>query len=442
MQDADRDSIASTPPVPPISIQTDPVVVLSTTEVTTPVQNVEIQQVEMAVVSAEEEAQVEPELPSMDVEENVFVDEPYEDVDMELEDEDEGLHPPISLGGLAVPVFDFGSDAAGQRDVDGRFELASRPLVVMSPVFSPGPSSAGASREGSVLAATPEAEQQQDEDEQEEEAETPPLGRFRVSSLAYLMDRNLTVSPPRSPVLLSSPASFEPQLRESEANVESTMFAAMQDVFVVKMRGMESELKARFVKHLEDQFGVRMDPGSEGEVVAEGAREVSWASLPENVVRQIMSEHRSDMDASSPSSSIVDDANTAMAVDCGALTEEFKQGSTAQLQHELDDQLHVFVDKLAEELAVPLQEALTAQLKNEIIVQVADQMLDALAVQGEEGEVEFEWRRRVLEQERWSGEDDGGDEEEEKEVIQHPLHHLFLGKAGTHGADFDMRILC
>jgi hypothetical protein len=63
-------------------------------------------------------------------------------------------------------------------------------------------------------------------------------------------------------------------------------------------------------------------------------------------------------------------------------------------------------------------------------------MMDALVVQGEEAQIEFEWRRQFLERQLWA-EDNSDDVTEE--LIQHPLHHLFLGKAGS--SDMDVRML-
>ncbi|KAJ6615533.1 hypothetical protein B0H10DRAFT_65065 [Mycena sp. CBHHK59/15] len=146
----------------------------------------------------------------LDVDTSMYVDEPDEDVDMELEDEDEGLHPPIALGGLAEPMFGVENTAP---DI---FSLSSRPAIVMSPVFSPALSpeqSIELSSEQSVDNArsvgTPDAV------ELPADTEPPPLGHFKVSSLAYLMDKNLSVSPPSSPKPSSTPLPIYPLLRST-----------------------------------------------------------------------------------------------------------------------------------------------------------------------------------------------------------------------------------
>ncbi|KAF7354676.1 hypothetical protein MSAN_01381300 [Mycena sanguinolenta] len=363
----------------------------------------------------------------MDV--DTFVDEPDEDVDMELEDEEEGLHPPISLGGLVGPMFGV------EEPSSDPFSLSSRPLVVMSPVFSPAlspavPQSAeGSSREPSVEKSTDDMRPATPQNpEPPEEEETPPLGRFKVSSLAYLMDKNLSVSPPPSPVSPSNRSLTPPPTDMEDEPPTATLFAAMQDVFVLKMQKMDPDLKAKFLGHLQEQFGVQVAEAPPPPIASEdGTR---WASLPESVVKQIMSEHARANE---------DEGDVAMAEDTFGrgfteLANEFKQDSAVQLKDELEDQLQALVGAFTEELAVPLQNALTLQLKDEIIVQVADQMMDALVVQGEEAQVEFEWRRRFLERQLWADEEI----DVQEDVIQHPLHHLFLSKAMP--ADMDVRM--
>ncbi|KAJ6473220.1 hypothetical protein C8R45DRAFT_1012655 [Mycena sanguinolenta] len=319
------------------------------------------------------------------------------------------------------------------------FSLSSRPLVVMSPVFSPAlspavPQSAeDSSREQSVEKSVdnmPPATPQNIEPPEEEE--TPPLGRFKVSSLAYLIDKNLSVSPPPSPAPPSNRSLTPPppptDMEDDPPTV--TLFAAMQDVFVLKMQKMDPDLKAKFLGHLQEQFGVQVADTEDPPASTASEASVRWASLPESVVKQIMSEHaRANEDV----------GDVAMAEDAfgGGFTEladEFKQDSAVQLKDELEDQLQALVGAFTEELAGPLQNALTLQLKDEIIVQVADQMMDALVVQGEEAQVEFEWRRRFLERQLWADEET----DVQEDVIQHPLHHLFLSKAMP--ADMDVRM--
>ncbi|KAJ7367557.1 hypothetical protein DFH08DRAFT_795710 [Mycena albidolilacea] len=378
----------------------------------------------------------------MDV--DMLVDEPdEEDVDMELEDEEEGLHPPISLGGLAGPVFGMQDDAGARLDP---FSLSSRPSVAMSPVFSPALSPAvphsneGSSREQSVEQSVedvrPETPASVGMVEAPEEAETPPLGRFKVSSLAYLIDKNLAVSPPHSPAPQSNRSLPTTDMEDEPPT--ATMFAAMQDVFVLKMEKMDPELKAKFLGHLQEQFGIKVqeDVPSQQGASDDGAR---WAALPESVVKQIMSEHAS----SSRGDGGEGDGGETMAVDAlggefATLADEFKQDSAGQLKDDLEDQLKSLVSAFTEELIGPLQDALTLQLKNEIIVQVADQMMEALVVQGEEAQVEFEWRRRFLERQLWTADEES--EVQDDEVIQHPLHHLFLSKAMPLPADMDVRM--
>ncbi|KAJ7016803.1 hypothetical protein C8F04DRAFT_495957 [Mycena alexandri] len=260
----------------------------------------------------------------------------------------------------------------------------------------------------------------------------PPLGRFKVSSLAYLMDKNLSVSPPPSPAPVSH-RSLTPPSTDADMNDEpptATVFAAMQDVFVLKMQKMNPELKAKFLDHLQEQFGIEVkeDPPPHGA----GDDSAPWASLPESIVRQIMSEHARVNTGDETSSMAVD----TLGGEFTALADEFKQGSAGQLKDDLDDQLKTIVGAFTAELAGPLQDALTLQLKDEIIVQVADQMMDALVVQGEEAQVEFEWRRRFLERQLWAADEEPSDVQED--VIQHPLHHLFLAKATP--ADMDVRM--
>ncbi|KAF8173804.1 hypothetical protein K438DRAFT_1850053 [Mycena galopus ATCC 62051] len=363
----------------------------------------------------------------MDV--DMFVEEPDEDVDMELEDEEEGLHPPISLGGLAGPMFGV------EEPRSDPFSLSSRPMVVSSPVFSPALSPAvpqsteGSSREQSVEQSvedmrpgTPQST------EPPVEEETPPLGRFKVSSLAYLIDKNLSVSPPHSPPPPSNRSLTPPPTDMEDEPPTATLFAAMQDVFVLKMQKMNPVLKAKFLGHLQEQFGIQVkeDPPPLG--ASEDS--VRWADLPESTVKQIMSEH----------AHANEEGDVAMAEDVldngfTALADEFKQDSAVQLKDELEDQLKTLVGAFTEELAVPLQDALTLQLKDEIIVQVADQMMEALIVQGEEAQVEFEWRRRFLERQLWAADEEI---EVQEDVIQHPLHHLFLSKVMP--ADMDVRM--
>ncbi|KAJ7688985.1 hypothetical protein B0H17DRAFT_646330 [Mycena rosella] len=433
----DRDSIASTPPPRDVPAAVPPA---ATTSISSSTDGVP------PCVSADAPADPPPgqgsesgdsiqtdkevaDLLLMDV--DIFVDQPDEDVDMELEDEEDGLNPPISLGGLAEPM--FGVEEEARADL---FSLSSRPLVAMSPVFSPAlspavPPSNEVSREQSVedvRPATPEAM------EPPTREETPPLGRFKVSSLAYLMDKNLSVSPPHSPAATSIRSLTPPPGSSIDMEDEpptATLFAPMEDVFVLKMQNMKAELKAEFFGHLQEQFGIQVagDPQGEAESSANGL----WANLPEGVVRQIMSE-RARADAA--------EASAGMAVDAfggefAELADEFKHDSAAQLKEDLEDQLRELVGQFTEELVVPLRDALTLQLKDEIIVQVADQMMDALVVQAEEAQVEFEWRRRFLERQLWAPDGDG-DGDEQEEVIQHPLHHLFLSKATS--ADMDLRI--
>ncbi|KAK7053789.1 hypothetical protein R3P38DRAFT_2852159 [Favolaschia claudopus] len=377
----------------------------------------------------------------MDVD-NTFVDEPDEDVDMELEDDEEVYHPPISLGGLLDPMFGV------EEPHSDPFSLSSRPLVAMSPIFSPAlspvvpQSNETSSREHSVehsvsdvRPATPLPS------EPPEPEEPPPLGHFKVSSLAYLMDKSLSVSPPHSPPppsrrsLTPQPT---PQLTSTDEPPTATLFSAMQDVFVLKMQKMEPELKARFLGHLQEQFGVEVN--SDPPPAQSRDESVRWASLPETIIRQIMSEH-------ARSNEIEDEAgdSEAMAVDdelvdseFSDITAEFKQDSAEQLKDDLDDQLKALVGSFSEELVAPLQDALTLQLKDEIIVQVADQMMEALAVQGEEAQVEFEWRRRFLERQLWTEQEQGIEGQDDDELIQHPLHHLLPSKALP--ADMDVRI--
>jgi uncharacterized protein YueI len=210
----------------------------------------------------------------------------------------------------------------------------------------------------------------------------------------------------------------------------ATLFAAMQDVFVLKMQKMNPELKAKFFGHLQEQFGIEVKEDPQ----PHGANEdtTPWASLPESIIKQIMSEHERVNEEESGSAMAVD----ALGSEFTALTDEFKQGSAGQLKDDLEDQLKALVGAFTEELVVPLQDALTLQLKDEIIVQVADQMMEALVVQGEEAQVEFEWRRRFLERQLWATDEDASDVQED--VIQHPLHHLFLSKAAP--ADMDVRM--
>lgn len=350
-------------------------------------------------------------------------DEPEEeDVDMELEDEEEGLHPPISVGGLGEPMFGIEYDP---------FSLSSRPPITSTPIFSPAasPNTPEITREDSVeRPATPETDP-----EPVVEEETPPLGRFKISSLAYLMDRSLAASPPPSPGPSGTPRSptppFDMDVMPSDNNAAdsdvpaATVFAAMEDVFVIKMKNnMDPELKERLFEHLRDQFGVVRD--------SEPA-EASWARLPETAVRQIMSEGtNSDAEHASEGAAILG------SDDIAELTEEFMRGSRGQVQIDLDEQLKDMVGQFVDEMAAPLQSELSMRLRDEIIVQVADQMREALVTQGDEAQVEFEWRRRYLERQLWV--EDGGNDTEE--VIQHPLHHLFLSKATP--ADMDMRIPC
>ncbi|KAJ7082695.1 hypothetical protein B0H15DRAFT_932629 [Mycena belliarum] len=359
---------------------------------------------------------------------DMLIDEPDEDVDMELEDEEEGWNPPISLGGLAEPMF-------GVEDSrPDLFSLSSRPLVAMSPVFSPAmspaaPQSNEVSREQSVedVARPPTPELPAEPLEPEE---TPPLGRLKVSSLAYLMDKNLSVSPPHSPAATSI-RSLTPttEMEEDSDPRTGTLFTAMHDVFVLKMQKMDPKLKAKFVGHLQEQFGVQITDTDDVEGVMEAR---PWGSLPESVVRQFMSEHSALADADAGSG-----ARMAVDGEFADLADEFTHGSAGQLKDDLEDQLNALVGTFADELAGPLRDALTLQLKDAIIVQVADQMRDALVVQGEEAQVEFEWRRRFLERQLWA-EEEPGDGREDEDLSQHPLHHLFLSKSTA--ADMDLRV--
>ncbi|KAJ7083116.1 hypothetical protein B0H15DRAFT_851381 [Mycena belliarum] len=435
----DRDSIASTPP--PREVVAADVTAVAAPSITTASADadasVPAEAPAMPVVveppSAHSEdgesVQTDKEVADLLLDVEMLIDEPDEDVDMELEDEEEGLNPPISLGGLAEPMFGVEDTRADL------FSLSSRPLVAMSPVFSPAlspaaPQSNEVSREPSVedvaRPATPELPKEPLEPE-----ETPPLGRFKVSSLAYLMDKNLSVSPPHSPAPTSI-RSLTPSTEMEEDLRVGTLFTAMQDVFVLKMQKMDPELKAKFVGHLQEQFGVQITETED----AEGAREAPaggpWASLPESVVRQIMSEHSALADADAGS-----EARMAVDGEFAELADEFTHGSAGQLKDDLEDQLKALVGTFADELAGPLRDALTLQLKDAIIVQVADQMRDALVVQGEEAQVEFEWRRRFLERQLWA-EEEPGDGGEDEDLSQHPLHHLFLSKSTA--ADMDLRV--
>ncbi|KAF7331033.1 hypothetical protein MVEN_02443600 [Mycena venus] len=405
-------SLAPTPPAEPIpdslavtSISSGPIAAGQSDE---PVTEVVVEPPERKGSEDADSIQTDKEVADLLLMDDVdmLVDEPDEDVDMELEDEEEGLHPPISLGGLIEPMF-----GVEDNRLDS-FSLSSRPQVAMSPVFSPALSPAAV--------------------ETPVEEETPPLGHFKVSSLAYLIDKNLSVSPPHSPAPPSNRSLTPPpttDMDEEPPTPTATMFAAMQDVFVLKMQKMDPELKAKFLGHLQEQFGIQVkeDPPPPGA----SKDSVPWATLPESVVKQIMSEHeRANEDH--------EEGGATMAVDdeFAALADDFKQDSAGQLKDDLEDQLKALVGAFTEELAVPLQDALTLQLKDEIIVQVADQMMEALAVQGEEAQVEFEWRRRFLERQLWAADDESDGQEED--VIQHPLHHLFLSKATP--ADMDVRM--
>ncbi|KAJ7646074.1 hypothetical protein DFH06DRAFT_1211069 [Mycena polygramma] len=244
------------------------------------------------------------------------------------------------------------------------------------------------------------------------------------------MDKNLSVSPPHSPAPPSNRSLTPPPTDMDDEPPTATLFAAMQDVFVLKMDKMNPELKAQFFSHLQEQFGIEVKEDSQPQGTSDDSGR--WASLPEGVIKQIMSEHARTTE---------EEGGAAMAVDAlggefAALAEEFRQDSAGQLRADLEQQLKEMVGAFAEELVVPLQEALTLQLKDEIIVQVADQMMEALVVQGEEAQVEFEWRRRFLERQLWAEDEDPGEGQEE--VIQHPLHHLFLSKATP--SDLDGRM--
>ncbi|KAJ6544232.1 hypothetical protein B0H19DRAFT_297922 [Mycena capillaripes] len=440
------DSTASTPPV---NVVPDDVAELNTSISSGPTGAQGQSQIVTDVVVAEptsekgsEDDDIETDkeiadLLLMDVD-NTFVDEPDEDVDMELEDEEEGLHPPISLGGLVEPMFGVEDTRADL------FSLSSRPLVVMSPIFSPALSPA-VPQSNEVSSREQSVEQSSFEDvhpstpqpmEPPEEEETPPLGRFKVSSLAYLMDKNLSVSPPHSPAPASHQSLTPPPTDMDDEPPTATLFAAMQDVFVLKMDKMNPELKAKFLGHLQEQFGIEVKEDPQRQGTGTGEDSTPWASLPESVVRQIMSEHartRTTEEGSESAPMVVD----ALEGEFTTLTDEFKQDSAGQLKDDLEHQLATLIGSFGEELVGPLQDALTLQLKDEIIVQVADQMMEALVVQGEEAQVEFEWRRRFLERQLWAADEDPSGEEGE-EVIQHPLHHLFLSKATP--ADMDVRM--
>ncbi|KAJ7983041.1 hypothetical protein DFH06DRAFT_1172247 [Mycena polygramma] len=247
------------------------------------------------------------------------------------------------------------------------------------------------------------------------------------------MDKNLSVTPPQSPAPPSNRSLTPPPTDMSDEPPTATLFAAMQDVFVLKMDKMNPELKAKFFGHLQEQFGIAVKDHAQPRGAGEDSDSTPWASLPEGIIKQIMSEHTRTTEEEGGAEMAVD----ALGVEFAALADEFKQGSAEQLKDDLEHQLKEMVGAFTEELIVPLQEALTLQLKNEIIVQVADQMMEALVVQGEEAQVEFEWRRRFLERQLWAADENPGDGQEE-EVIQHPLHHLFLSKATS--ADMDARM--
>ncbi|KAF7365637.1 hypothetical protein MVEN_00437300 [Mycena venus] len=359
----------------------------------------------------------------MDDVDMLHVDEPDEYVDMELEDEEEGLHPPISLGGLVEPMF----------GVENPFSLSSRPQGAVANNAVANNQSSSQSRMYAPKHSRP------GKPPVDEEEEPLPLGRFKVSSLAYLIDKNLSVSPPHSP----APRPLTPPpTTDMDEEPTATMFAAMQDVFVLKMQKMDPELKAKFLGHLQEQFGVRIQVKGDAPPPPLGASEdsVPWATLPESVVKQIMSEHERSAKEDYPD----EGGATTMTMDdeFTALADDFKQDSAGQLKSDLEDQLKALVgvgSAFTAELAGPLQDALTLQLKDEIIVQVAGQMMEALVVQGEEAQVEFEWRRRFLERQLlWAAADEENDGLGQEDVIQHPLHHLFLSKATP--ADMDVRM--
>ncbi|KAJ6501176.1 hypothetical protein C8R47DRAFT_1255684 [Mycena vitilis] len=128
----------------------------------------------------------------MDVDSCMKVED--EDEDM-VEDEEERLHPPISVGELAESMFGV------ENSHPDAVSVWSRPLRAMLPVFSPSvcpdvalQSSEACSRKPSVdpspevvRATTPQATKGPVEEV------TPTLGRFEPSSLAYLTDRDLSL---------------------------------------------------------------------------------------------------------------------------------------------------------------------------------------------------------------------------------------------------------
>ncbi|KAF7306128.1 hypothetical protein HMN09_00768100 [Mycena chlorophos] len=286
------------------------------------------------------------------------------------------------------------------------------------------------------------------EEEEEEDLGPTPLGAttFSLGSLAYLTNRDLAVTPP--PVLPPIP----PPPAASISDVQSsgvltpgllpTLFAASDDVLVLRTDKMDREMKRQLVGRLRE-FGVDVR-GDEMDVDLDELGEDGWKGLPERAVGQMMSTPNgrgADVELSPELKefgeswlkgttasfrdalegltwpSVAGPSNASADLDPNTTTNSDATASSTSTD---------FSSMVASELAVPLRTALTDQLAEAILGVASTVVGEALEVASEEACVEWAWRGRVLESEREHR--DHGQQSAEcssaEDVIQHPLHHL------------------
>ncbi|KAJ7057220.1 hypothetical protein C8F01DRAFT_346771 [Mycena amicta] len=403
-----------------------------------------------------------------------------DDIDMELEDEDESVQTRIQVGGLAPPVFMPVVSEPDPPPIIVDVEVRILPDAV-----------------GLESAQMEEVVVEKEKEEEEEDSGPPPLGHFKVGSLAYLTDKNLVVTPPASPELVASTPrtgtpsgsglNFRPvDAADSEAQSSSgvltpgmlpTLFAATEDVFVLRTDKMDRETRKKLVGRLRE-FGVDVRGGAgEDNMDVDVDDGDGWAGLPPRALDRMMSgvDHSSTSTSAQLEPDLLAFSNSFIASTSAAFRDTLSGISWAPstpapasdssmvlspafpnslLPHDVpaaspapDSQsqtvsssstsAQTFSSLIGTELAAPLCAALTEQLTEAILRVASGAMREAMEVASEEACVEWEWRGRVLERERrvWDSEGDDGaglveqeqqQQEEDGGVIQHPLHHLLL----------------
>ncbi|KAF7331477.1 hypothetical protein MKEN_00026500 [Mycena kentingensis (nom. inval.)] len=243
-----------------------------------------------------------------------------------------------------------------------------------------------------------ESVQRDEQDDDDDNDYNPPLFGTPIgaTTLAYLLDRNLALSPPPSPDVASDMDESADGETETETEPEPSELHSMRDVFVIKTGGMEPELKARLMEHLKQQFGIAID-GGDGEALpkthmdedSEDVMDIPWAALPESAI-QHMRAPRLLLPSRLPTPHNVDTQfNDAIVSSYVATCKE-------RFQCEFELQLDAARVRVGVEVVRQLQDALARELGDAIVAEVREQIENALVVLREEGEVEWERRERVL----------------------------------------------